>query len=235
LWAGEGFLYKERVRAFIAFDLDGVLYNAEPFLGEAYREAIARVNERRPGSFPRVPSTREILDHVGWPVPVILQRLFPGIEPAAFDLLYHETLPAITARVRRGEGVLFPGVGDTLRRMHADGYRLAVASNGRRAYVEAVMTTYGLAPYFVELIAVESGSKTTKVDLLRAYIARDGIDIGRMVMVGDRSSDVEAAQAVGCRFVGCDYGHGYRAEIDAAGPIVSTFEQLPEAVRELGL
>ena len=28
----------------ICFDLDGVLYSSEPFLGEAYREAIALVN-----------------------------------------------------------------------------------------------------------------------------------------------------------------------------------------------
>ena len=223
------------MRAFIAFDLDGVLYNAEPFLGEAYRESIARVNQRRPGSFPRVPSTREILDHVGWPVPVILQRLFPKIDSEAVSLLYYETLPVIAEHVRRGEGVLFPGVGEILAQLHGGGYRLGVASNGRRSYVEAVLTTYDLARFFVEIEAVESGSKTTKVDLLHIYIARHDVDVHRMVMIGDRTSDVEAAQAIGCRFIGCDYGHGYREEIDGAGPIVSTFAQLPGAIRELGL
>ena len=82
---------------------------------------------------------------------------------------------------------------------------------------------------------IESGSKTTKVDLLHIYIARHDVDVHRMVMIGDRTSDVEAAQAIGCRFIGCDYGHGYREEIDGAGPIVSTFAQLPGAIRELGL
>src|SRR5262245_16677955 len=89
-----------RTNTLIAFDLDGVLYSSEPFLGEAYRDAIANVNARRPGSFPRVPTTREILDHVGWPVPVILERLFPAVDPAAVELLYAETLPVIGAYVR---------------------------------------------------------------------------------------------------------------------------------------
>jgi phosphoglycolate phosphatase len=223
------------VGSFVAFDLDGVLYSAEPFLGEAYREAIARVNEQVPGAFPRVPATREILDHVGWPVPVILKRLFPAIAPRAVELLYQETLPIICEHVGRREGAVFPHVAETLGRLRADGYRLAVASNGRRAYVATVLSTHDLARYFVDLIAVEGGSKTTKGDLLREYMTRHEVAPQQMVMVGDRTSDVEAAREVGCAFVGCDYGHGYRDEVAGVGPVVSAFAELPEAIRSLGL
>lgn len=218
------------MNALIAFDLDGVIYSSEPFLGEAYREAIANVNARRPRSFPRLPSTREILDHVGWPVPVILQRLFPTVEPAAVDLLYAETLEVICTRVARGEGILFAGVADALAALQRAGLRLAIASNGRRRYVETVLSTYTLAPRFVELITVESGAVAGKSGILRAYLERYRLQPQRLVMVGDRSSDVEAAAAVGCHFIGCDYGHGYRNEIDNAGPIVSAFVQIPAVV-----
>lgn len=216
--------------ALIAFDLDGVIYSSEPFLGDAYREAIANVNARRPHSFPRVPSTREILDHVGWPVGVILQRLFPEIEPAAVDLLYAETLEVICARVARGEGILFADVAETLASLHAEGFRLAIASNGRRRYVETVLSTYALAPHLIELITVESTGIGSKQDVLRAYLERLHLTPQRAVMVGDRSSDVEAALAVACHFVGCDYGHGYRNEIEGAGPIVSSFAQIPAVI-----
>ncbi len=218
------------MNALIAFDLDGVIYSSEPFLGEAYREAIANVNARRPRSFPRVPSTREILDHVGWPVPVILQRLFPGIERAAVDLLYAETLEVICARVARGEGMLFEDVGETLAALQNSGLQLAIASNGRRRYVETVLSTYAIAPRFVDLVTVESGAIASKTEILRVYLERYCLQPQRLVMVGDRSSDVEAAAAVGCRFVGCDYGHGHRHEIDNAGPIVSAFAQIPGVV-----
>jgi phosphoglycolate phosphatase len=220
--------------ALIAFDLDGVLYSSEPFLGEAYREAIANVNARRPGSFPRVPETREILDHVGWPVPVILARLFPAVDPVALELLLVETLLVIGRRVARGEGVLFPGVSDTLAHLQRVGLTLAIASNGRRHYVETVLATYGLARHFIKLVCVDGSDRIgSKADILRAYLARERRVPAALVMVGDRASDVEAAQTVGCHFVGCDYGHGYREEIAGAGPVVASFDALPDVIRTL--
>jgi phosphoglycolate phosphatase-like HAD superfamily hydrolase len=188
------------------------------------------VNARRPNSFSRVPSTREILDHVGWPVATILDRLFPHVDGAAVDLLYAETLDVICAHVERGDGILFADVPETLARLAGSGFRLAIASNGRRRYIEAVLRRNRLAPYFTERITVESAGITDKGQVLRAYLARDALTPAHIVMVGDRSSDVDAAVAVGCHFIGCDYGHGYRSEIEGAGPVVAAFDQLPSAV-----
>ncbi len=215
-----------------AFDLDGVLYSSEPFLGEAYREAIANVNAERPGSFDRVPATREILDHVGWPVAMILQRLFPRVDDTALQLLHAETLVVICAHVARGDGILYPDIAATLRALRARGLQLAVASNGRTRYVETVLATYGLDRLFVERVTADQvGDKTA---VLRTYLERLAVAPADAVMVGDRASDVEAARAVGCRFIGCDYGHGYRHEIEPAGPLVSRFADLPAVIaREL--
>jgi phosphoglycolate phosphatase len=213
----------------IAFDLDGVLYTSEPFIGEAYRESIAAVNARRPGSFARVPSTREILDHIGWPVPVILERLFPAVEAEAVDLLYAVTLDVICGYVERRKGTLYPGVAETLAELAAEGYVLAVASNGRARYVSAVLDTYGLRSLFVPPITADQVGDKERV--LRAYLERHALPAARLVMIGDRSSDVAAARAVGCAFVGCDHGHGYRHEIEGAGPIVERFRDLPGVIR----
>jgi len=215
----------------IAFDLDGVLYSSEPFLGEAYREAIAAVNARRPGSFSRIPSTREILDHVGWPVSVILERLFPSVEKTAVRLLYDATLDVICAYVRQGAGLLYPDVPTTLRRLSADGYLLAVASNGRARYVNSVLSTYQLSDLFLAPITADQVGD--KAAVLRSYLQRHALTPGCTVMVGDRASDVDAARAVGCHFVGCDYGHGYRQEICDAGPVVSRFAELPDIIARI--
>jgi phosphoglycolate phosphatase len=225
-------------RTLICFDLDGVLYSSEPFIADAYRESIARVNELRPGSFARIPTTGEILAHVGWPVPVILERLFPHVDPEAVALLFDVTLDVICARVSVREGVLFDGVDETLHRL-ARCFPLAVASNGRRLYIETVLETYGLAALFLPRITVDqigdrspvSGRRTAdKTAVLRAYLSSENVAPADTVMVGDRSSDVEAARGVGCRFVGCDYGHGHRDEIEGAGPIVRSFAELPAAI-----
>ena len=222
------------MRALVAFDLDGVLYSSEAFLGAAYREAIAAVNARRPGSFPRVPTTEEILQHVGWPVSVILERLFPQVDAVAVALLHEATLEVICARVARGEGRVFADVTATLDALRQEGVLLAIASNGRRRYVETVLATYGLMDRFVPLLTIDAdGAVHSKADLLRAYRARHAVPVGQLVMVGDRASDVEAAGAAGYLFVGCDYGHGHRDEIVGAGPIIAAFADLPTALAEL--
>jgi phosphoglycolate phosphatase-like HAD superfamily hydrolase len=217
--------------ALIAFDLDGVLYSSEPFLGEAYREAIANVNTRRPGSFAREPTTREILDHVGWPVSVIMQRLFPEADEEAGALLFNETLEVICSRVRQRQGLLYEGVPETLQSLHAAGHVLAVASNGRTRYIEAVLSTYNLAELFIDRIGVDQVS--SKAAVLRGYLERLQYSSRDIVMVGDRASDVDAARTVGCPFIGCDYGHGYRHEIDEAGPVVGRFADLPGAIAQV--
>jgi len=214
----------------IAFDLDGVLFTSEPFLADAYREAIEEVNRRRPGSFAHVPSLEEVLRYLGWPVQTILARLFPEAEREAMELIHEATLEVICRRVAAGEGMLFEGVPDTLATLAGQGHILVVASNGRRRYVETVLARYELGAYFAPLLAVEGGRFNDKVGLLRAYIERDGRSAREVVMVGDRASDVEAAEAVGCHFIGCDYGHGHRDEIEGRGPIVSSFRDLGHAV-----
>jgi phosphoglycolate phosphatase len=215
----------------VAFDLDGVLYSSEPFLGEAYRQAIANVNTARPGSFARVPTTREILDHVGWPLPVIFANLFPGADADALTALHAETLAVICAHVAQGDGILYAGVADTLRVLRDRGFTLAVASNGRTAYVETVLATYRMGELFIPRVTADMvGDKTS---ILRFYAYRLALAPEAVVMVGDRASDVEAARAVGCRFVGCDYGHGYRNEIEAAGPLVDRFADLPAVIETL--
>jgi phosphoglycolate phosphatase len=214
----------------IAFDLDGVLYTSEPFLADAYREAIEVANQRRPGSFQRVPTSEEIFRHIGWPVPTILARLFPDSGPREVALIFEVTLEVICRRVRRREGRLFDGVADTLAALGAGGHELVVASNGRRPYVEAVLSSHDLTPLFEPLLAVEAGLYGDKIDLLRAYVARYRRTPEATVMVGDRASDVEAAEAVGTRFIGCDYGHGHRDEIADRGPIVGAFAELPRVV-----
>jgi phosphoglycolate phosphatase len=224
------------MRGMVAFDLDGVLYTSEPFLGDAYREAIANVNARQPGAFPRLPATREILDHVGWPVSVILARLFPAIDAAVVATLSIELQEVICRRVAGREGVLFGGVAETLAHLRGDGWLLCVASNGRRRYIDAVLSTYDLSGYFLELVSLDNHPGIRfKADILSAYLQREHLTSAQLVMVGDRTSDVEAAQAIGCRFIGCDYGHGYRDEIVGAGPVIAGFEQVPAALGDVDL
>jgi phosphoglycolate phosphatase len=219
----------------IAFDLDGVLYTSEPFIADAYCEAIEEVNRLRPDAFVRVPTVREILDHVGWPVSTILARLFPEIAPEAVELLQSATLETICRRVAAREGEIYPAVPDVLRGLRAGGYLLAVASNGRQRYVQTVLATYELTNLFVVPMVADDPENQAeqKVALLRGYLTRHQVRPRDAVMVGDRASDVAAARAVGCHFIGCNYGHGYGGEIEGAGLIIRRFDEIPATVVRL--
>jgi phosphoglycolate phosphatase-like HAD superfamily hydrolase len=46
-------------------------------------------------------------------------------------------------------------------------------------------------------------------------------------MVGDRSSDLEAARTCGTEFVGCSFGHGKEEEFDGEQTITH-LNQLPD-------
>jgi phosphoglycolate phosphatase-like HAD superfamily hydrolase len=162
---------------------------------------------------------------------VIMARLFPEADKEAGALLFNETLEVICARVSLRHGLLYPDVPETLQSLQAAGHVLAVASNGRTRYVEAVLSTYGLANLFVARIGVDQ--VRSKAAVLRGYLERLRRPVSKSVMVGDRASDVDAARAVGCAFIGCDYGHGYRHEIDGAGPVVSRFAELPELIAQV--
>jgi len=214
--------------ALLAFDLDGVLYSSEPFLGAAYQEAIANVNARLPGAFARVPTTPEILAYVGWTIPTIFANLFPDAAPPALAALHAETLEVICRRVAAREGILYPDVPQTLQALREAGHTLCVASNGRTRYVETVLATYAIADAFTARVTADMVGD--KVSILRFYRYRFALPVEQVVMIGDRASDVEAAHGVGCPFVGCDYGHGHRHEIESAGPLVQRFADLPVAI-----
>ncbi len=213
--------------ALLAFDLDGVLYSSEPFLAEAYREAIATVEVQHPGVFRR-PTTSEIFAHIGWPLPVIFANLFPGADRHAQAALHAATLEVICRRVASGEGRLYADVPAVLQALRDAGYQLAIASNGRSRYVETVLTTYDLAALFAPRVSADQvGDKTA---ILHRTLADLGVAPAHAVMIGDRATDRAAARAVGCGFVGCDYGHGHRDEIAGAGPLVQRFADVPAAV-----
>lgn len=218
----------------VAFDLDGVLYSSERFLADAYREAIGRVNDVLPGAFPAVPTTEEIFAHMGWPVDVMAARIFPSVSEEARKQLLVETLDAIVRRVRAGRGEVFDGVPEVLAELAARGLTLAVASNGRRPYLDAVLETHGLASFFVPLEASTTGNVLAKSEILRRYMTRHGAAPNATLMVGDRSSDVEAARAAGVPFVGCDYGFGHRGELDGAGPVIDSMRELPALIASMG-
>lgn len=215
----------------VVFDLDGTLFSSEAILGDAYREAVAATSARW-GVPLRTPTLVEILSLVGRPVREIFHALYPDLSAAQREELAGAVLVILDRKIRAGEGRLYDGVPAMLAALRDAGCRIALVSNCRRAYLEAIFDTYTLWPYFVSERCNEDEPELGKTGLVAEAVAG-----ARGIMVGDRASDGEAARAAGIPWIGCDYGHADDGsglnELSGADVVVRSVDEIPRVVRKL--
>ena len=98
------------------------------------------------------------------------------------------------------ENVLYPGMGALLHDLKASGATLAIASSKPTVYVEDILVHFGIREYFDIVVGSElDGRRVHKeevvAEVLSQLAARGESDPDKMVMIGDRSFDVEGAKA----------------------------------------
>lgn len=200
----------------ICFDMDGVIFSSEKILVPAYQDSIQNYI-RAGGRKLAVPAAEDIFHLVGQPVDIIFSRLFPDLPAEDRQQLNQGVLESLVRAIGRGEGALLSGIRETLEDLGRD-HALAVASNGRRAYLEAILEYYELAGFFLDRVCI-SPEFSHKGLLLREYARRGNYTPADILMVGDRKSDWDAARFIECDFLGVDYGHGDPGELDGAGKL----------------
>jgi phosphoglycolate phosphatase-like HAD superfamily hydrolase len=165
-------------------------------------------------------------------LPVIFANLFPGADTDALDDLHGETLDVICRRRRRSRGhLLSRTVAETLRDLHAAGHALCVASNGRTRYVETVIATYGVADLFLPRV---TAGRRRRQDRHPPPLPHGRYP--RSAAHGDGRRPRQRRRRRPRRrlpFIGCDYGHGHRQEIEHAGPLVQDFAALRAVIASL--
>ncbi len=217
----------------IAFDLDGTLVDTAPDLVATLNALLARRGLREI----EAPALRNM---IGGGAKVLIERaladqhvVLPHIELEALhaDFLAHYAAH-IADRSKPYEGV--EAVLDTLA---AEGFGLAVCTNKLEWLSVRLLERVGLAHRF----AVICGQDTFAVrkpdpDMLRLTVARAGGRAERAVMVGDSVTDIGMARAAGIPVVAVDYGYT-DVPVSELGPdrVISRFDDLPDAVRELML
>lgn len=99
---------------------------------------------------------------------------------------------------------LIPGAGETLASL-AGRLPLYIASATPQEPLRRIVAARGLAGRFRRVL----GAPASKQDNLAAVVAEVGpADSAAVVMVGDGRSDLRAAQALGCSFIGIDNEFG---------------------------
>ena len=130
------------------------------------------------------------------------------------------------------ENSVYPGIPETLERLRAAGFRLAVATSKPELFSRQIITHFGLDKYFEAVCgAAMDETRTEKADVIRYALETLGATAGESLMVGDREHDVLGAKAVGLPCLGALWGYGSREELTNAG--AAALAETPEEMAEL--
>lgn len=202
------------------FDLDGTLADTDRDIRDAWKAALADLGLECPDFEKRFVA--------GPPIDEMTRTLFPDAHT-----------PELADAVRTGfarhydsDGFPstreYPGVLDAVRRIKERGDYAAIVTNKRYAGATAMAKLFGWDAIFDGVYAgdmyvhtgVPGAAKLRKGELLAKIIATLRADPHDCTMVGDTSSDFNAAKECGIRSIGVAWGYGRPDELAAADAIV---------------
>lgn len=196
----------------VIFDFDGTLVDSAPGI-HATANAMAKYYGEPPVSMKRV--TRE----VGTGLDNFVEGIFPaqvkkyGVGPVIkkyrkiYDVKYTQGL------------IVFPGVRETLKFLHAKGVKLAVVSNKLGRYVIDINKKAGIHRYF----DVTLGSADVKIRKphpfpINLLVRRFGVKKEETLLVGDSKYDMEAGLRAGVDTYFLTYGYAVKKEVKKFRP-----------------
>ena len=193
----------------VIFDLDGTLTDSAQGIVSSFRHALGSVGAT-------VPDGDLVTMIVGPPMLHTLRRLGLGERTDEAMAAYRADYTS------RGWAMnqTFDGIPELLADLRAAGVRLAVATSKAEPTAQRILAHFGLDEHF-EVIAGASvdGTRAAKADVVAHALSQLGPLPERVVMVGDRSHDVEGAALHGIDTVVVEWGYG-RGDFD--GPDAAT-------------
>lgn len=126
----------------------------------------------------------------------------------------------------------YPGIEELLKRLHKNGYILAVSSSKPEFFVRQILEHFHLTEYFDEIVGSTMEEKrTAKADVIEETLHRLNLSDHReqILMIGDKEHDVIGAREEGIECIAVSYGYGTMEELKAAQP-----KAIVHSVGELG-
>ena len=124
---------------------------------------------------------------------------------------------------------MFPGVADTIRRLHAEGMLVTIASSRLRPSLTAFVGEMGLDEYIPYILSVSDVEHAKPApDMVLKTLADNGLRPEEAIVVGDTVFDIRMAHSAGVAAVGVTYGNGTRADLEAerAEWVIDDFREL---------
>ena len=192
------------------FDFDGTLVDTTELIYQSMRHATGEVLGR--DDLPR----EILMANVGQPLPRQMELLDAGWAEQLLESyrLHNEELHDDLI----GE---FPGIEESLARLHAGGVKIAVVTSKRRFSVEMALKSFpGLGNVVDRFVTMEDTEehKPHPGPLLKGLELLGGVPPDEAAYVGDSPFDVAAARAAGVRSVAVSWGAFSEDTLREAGP-----------------
>jgi phosphoglycolate phosphatase len=207
----------------LLFDLDGTLTDNYAGISASIRHALAQLAAP-------APDDAQMRQYVGPPLRATFASLLDTEERETIECAighYRERFAAVGWR----ENVAYEGIEAALAGLRESGARLFVCTAKPRVFAARIVAHFGFDAHFAGIYGAElDGRYDDKSRLLAHLIEREGLDVQRTTMIGDRHHDIRAARANGVRAVGVLWGYGSATELADADAIVETPADLADVL-----
>ncbi|MCD8343712.1 MAG: haloacid dehalogenase-like hydrolase [Oscillospiraceae bacterium] len=211
------------------FDWDGTLHNTAALYGHALR-AACRELAARGYTPPCEPTDEEASVYLGMNAPDMWNRFFPSLPESE-----KKRSSAIVGRVMvegiaSGAASLYPEAESVLAHCKARGWSVVILSNCEHAYMEAHRRAFNLDRWVDGYYCCEDFDFRPKTEIFSSIRAACPPPY---VIIGDRQSDMQVAEAHSLPFIACLYGFGGEGELDAAPLKAAACSDLPALLDKL--
>src|SRR5690606_32285589 len=128
---------------------------------------------------------------------------------------------------------MFPGALETIRELSSrPNVVLGVATGKSRRGVTTLFERFGIGEHFVTIQTADTHPSKPHPSMILQAMAEAGSEVGKTVMIGDTTYDIEMARAAGVGAIGVGWGYHPRVALEAAGAhvIVERCQELVGAI-----
>lgn len=196
----------------IVWDVDGTLVDSRDAI---FRSAVLAYE--REGLPP--PTYDQLRQIVGLNLREAIGVISPELPREALDRLakgYRIAFQGLHAAPEFSER-LYHGAAETLDRLRAQGWRIAMATGKSRRGVEMVIRTHGWADLFDSTHCADDGPGKPHPAMLLEAMRAIGVGPTRTLMVGDTAHDMRMAKAAGVYAQGVSWGFHTAEEVLEGG------------------
>jgi phosphoglycolate phosphatase len=216
----------------IAFDLDGTLLDSVPDLTIAAQKTLAALG------FPSV-TEEQVRDYVGNGADVLIARALSqsmDIDPKIEESTKKEARKLFDHYYALGGHALshlYPGVRDTLSKLHESGLKLALVTNKPSEFVPEILKQHQIEHFFTNCLGGDDFTEKKPNPMgLKWLMNEHNIAPKQTLMVGDSKNDILAAKNAGCLSFGLTYGYNHGEPIALSNPdfVADNISELIEVV-----